>query len=379
MTTTTADPAASPAQAASRSRRDKTALVLSGGGITGFLYEVGVLLGFEEAAAGRFGANEFDVYVGTSAGAVLAALLANGARISDIFTALRHDDRESPFNFQPADVFGVASRGPLGLVLDFLRPIPGTVRRAIQSRRWPVFAQIMADYQEHHPPGFYSTEPLQTSLCKRFSRLGFAHSFADCPRELYISGTDLDSGEHLVFGAGEFRDLHICQAVAASCAIPIFFRPIRVGDRDVVDGAVSEGAPVEIAASAGAREIVLLNPIVPIRNDRSRICLPLDGGHCARLAEKGVGWIGEQVMRLVLDIRFHSALQAFRSKHPEIQVTYLEPSRDEALLFLHGVMSFSARKEILDAGRESGRRFFASGVLLERLTARSAASAQVTS
>ncbi len=48
--------------------RRKTALVLAGGGITGFLYEVGVLTALDELA-GRALSNDFDVYVGTSAGA----------------------------------------------------------------------------------------------------------------------------------------------------------------------------------------------------------------------------------------------------------------------------------------------------------------------
>lgn len=64
--------------------------MLAGGGITGFLYEVGVLTALD-GLAGRALSNDFDVYVGTSAGAVLAALLANGgSRGGD----LRGDDPE---------------------------------------------------------------------------------------------------------------------------------------------------------------------------------------------------------------------------------------------------------------------------------------------
>jgi len=60
--------------------RRKTALVPAGGGITGFLYEVGVLTALDELAGRAALSSDFDLYVGTSAGAVLAALLANGAR-----------------------------------------------------------------------------------------------------------------------------------------------------------------------------------------------------------------------------------------------------------------------------------------------------------
>jgi NTE family protein len=263
--------------------------VLAGGGITGFLYEVGVLAALDELAGGAT-SNDFDVYVGTSAGAVLTALLANGARPREIFEAVIRDQSSSPFCFQSRDILGVGSGGPLRMMGQFARATFGTVGRAVGAKHWPSFAQMFADFQEHHPPGFYSTEALEKTLCDRFSALGYQHQFDKLSRELFLTGTDIDTGEHLVFGAGEFADSHICRAVAASCAIPVFFRPIRIGDRDVVDGGVSEVCPLEIAVERGANVIVFVNPMVPIRNDRARICIPAVGGRCARLSERA--WDG---------------------------------------------------------------------------------------
>jgi predicted acylesterase/phospholipase RssA len=54
--------------------------------------------------------------------------------------------------------------------------------------------------------------------------------------------------------------------VAASCAIPVFFRPIRIGERDVVDGGVSEVCPVQTAVDRDDSTILFINPMVPIRN-----------------------------------------------------------------------------------------------------------------
>ena len=349
---------------------DKSALVLGGGGITGFLYEVAVLAAFEEAASGGFGAGDFDIYMGTSAGAVLAALLANGASIREVYEALDADDGESLFNFRQSDVFGLGARGPLSLILQFLRPIPGIVRRSIRERRWPSFAEALADFQTHHPPGFYSTDPLEQTLCSRFTALGFRHHFNELGRELYVTGTDIDSGERLVFGSGDLRDLHICRAVSASCAIPIFFRPIRIGERDVVDGAVS-GAPLDACVERGAREILFVNPLVPLENDRSRVCLPHDEGHCARIAEKGVGWIGDQAMRLLFSMEVSAARKALAARHPDVRLSVVSPARDEVPMFMTNVMSFSARREILAYGRESASRYFAGSgrPLLEHLMA----------
>lgn len=352
---------------------NKSALVLGGGGITGFLYEVAVLAAFEEASAGAFGAGDFDIYLGTSAGAVLAALLANGASVGEIYGALDADDGESLFNFRQGDVFGLGARGPLSLILQFLRPVPGIIRRSIRGRHWPSLAGALADFQAHHPPGFYSTDPLQHTLCSRFTALEFRHHFNELGRELYVTGTDIDSGERLVFGSGDLRDFHICRAVSASCAIPIFFRPIRIGERDVVDGGVS-GAPLDVCVERGAQEILFVNPLVPLENDRSRVCLPLDEGHCARIAEKGVGWIGDQAMRILFSVEVSAARKALAVRHPEVRVSVVSPARDEVPMFMANVMSFSARKEILAYGRESASRYFSGSgrPLLERLRAEAA-------
>src|SRR5919109_2477334 len=62
---------------ASGRRRRETALVLGGGGITGAAYHLGVLNALNAVSAERT-VNDFDLYVGTSSGAVIAACLANG-------------------------------------------------------------------------------------------------------------------------------------------------------------------------------------------------------------------------------------------------------------------------------------------------------------
>src|SRR3954447_22650102 len=60
-----------------RPRRSRTALVLGGGGVTGGVYEIGALRALDLLATNRT-VNQFDVYVGTSAGSFVGALAANG-------------------------------------------------------------------------------------------------------------------------------------------------------------------------------------------------------------------------------------------------------------------------------------------------------------
>ena len=60
-----------------RGGRSKTALVLGGGGFTGGVYEIGALRALDLLSVNRT-VNDFDIYVGTSAGAFVASLLAAG-------------------------------------------------------------------------------------------------------------------------------------------------------------------------------------------------------------------------------------------------------------------------------------------------------------
>src|SRR5438128_7785371 len=60
-----------------RERRSRTAVVLGGGGFTGGVYEIGALRALDLLSVNRT-VNQFDVYVRTSAGSLVAAMVANG-------------------------------------------------------------------------------------------------------------------------------------------------------------------------------------------------------------------------------------------------------------------------------------------------------------
>src|SRR4029453_3609731 len=80
-----------------RSRKpSKTALVLGGGGFTGGVYEIGALRALDLLAVDRTG-NQFDVYVGTSAGALIAALAANGVTPEQMMRVV-NDQVPQPFS-----------------------------------------------------------------------------------------------------------------------------------------------------------------------------------------------------------------------------------------------------------------------------------------
>ena len=83
-----------------RRRRSKTALVLGGGGFTGGVYEIGALRALDLLSVNRT-VNQFDVYVGTSAGSFVAALSANGITPEEM---MRVVNRQVPTPFRDVDL-----------------------------------------------------------------------------------------------------------------------------------------------------------------------------------------------------------------------------------------------------------------------------------
>ncbi len=128
-------------------------------------------------------------------------------------------------------------------------------------------------------------------------------------------------------------------------------------DFDFVDGAVGSRLSVDIAVDHGADLVLNINPFVPIENDRSRVCLPTTRGHCARITEKGVGWVASQAFRLLSAGRKSAALQQ-HAQGTEAEVYVIEPHGFETTMFMRNVMDFGARSEILNYGYHSGVRFF---------------------
>jgi len=331
----------------------KVALVLDGGGVPGALYEIGVLTALDDVFGGSFAATGFDFYVGTSAGAIVGAFLANGVRPREMFTAI-DEDQPNPLNFGRHDVF----RFSWPEWRHCLRVVLGETLRhfSVFSRQSQPATSFLERVQETLPPGAFSISTLEGYLCATLSRLHLQHHFPKLTHPLYVTATDIDTGEQILLGEGEFQDVHICTAVAASSALPLFFRPLRIKDRDLVDGAVGSRLSVDIAVNRGADLVLNINPFVPIENDRSRVCLPTTRGHCARITEKGIGWVASQAFRLLVAGRKRAALQQY-AQGTESEIYVIEPHGFEITMFMHNIMDFRTRSEILHYGYQCGVRF----------------------
>src|SRR6478672_3812011 len=94
--------AAKPGASSTRRRRrqSRTALVLGGGGFTGAVYEIGALRALDLLSVNRT-VNQFDVYVGTSAGSFVASLAANGVTPEEM---MRVVNQQVPTPFRDIDL-----------------------------------------------------------------------------------------------------------------------------------------------------------------------------------------------------------------------------------------------------------------------------------
>src|SRR5204862_400696 len=62
---------------------------------------------------------------------------------------------------------------------------------------------------------------------------------------------DYRTGKRVPFGRVDAPTAHVADAVAASCAIPGFFRPVQIGGRPYVDGGVCSASSLDLLAGCG--------------------------------------------------------------------------------------------------------------------------------
>ncbi len=325
-------------------RGPKIGLCLCGGGITGAMYEVGCLAALEDFFEG-FYACDFEVIVGTSAGATVAMALAGGLRASRMYRAL----------LDPADdFFPLRRHHVLGLDGAEWRRVTSTVlsagRRALSSMvSRPLDTDVWNELErfvDSLPAGLLSLDAYERFLSDLMERRSIPTRFAEMQRALALVAYDLDAGERTVFSKAHL-DVPIAKAVTASSAIPVLFAPVRIGERDYVDGGLGEVAHVDVAVELSSEAVLIINPMVPIRSEVHLRDIPTGHGRMNRVRDKGLLWVYNQALRMRSESRLHAGLERYRRAHPDTQVLLLEPDPSDATLFMHSPMNFAARRAIL--------------------------------
>ncbi len=335
----------------------KAALILGGGGITGGMYELGALSALDDFIISGKKCGEFDLYVGISAGSIIAAFLANGIPVRDMCSAVLGQGGESLL-MRREDIYGMSVRALLRSFGRFLGNLGPAVRHIRKSGQPLTFLNVLAVLQQFLPSGFFSNANLEKYMARILSVDGRSNDFRSTRAPLAIVATELDTCERWVFGDGGRQDVPISVAIQASTAIPVFFEPVRIEDRYFVDGAAERIGHLDIAAASGAELVVMINPIVPIFNDRSAVCIPTLDGHCSSIAERGATAVAEQSFRINSRVKLELGTLLFRAENPETDLLLIEPSPAESTLFLYGSMNFEERVHSLNYGYNSAVYFF---------------------
>jgi NTE family protein len=335
-----------------RSRRSKTALVLGGGGFTGGVYEIGALRALDLLSVNRT-VNQFDVYVGTSAGAFVAAMAANGVTPEEM---MRVVNRNVPSPLRDIDVGTLLRLN----VVEFARKGVGLPWRLAKLGR-DLAGQIGAisamdvvlGLAGALPSGLYSGVGIEQYLRKVLSDGERTDDFRLLERELYVVATDLDTCERIVFGANDWDDVPISTAVRASTALPMVYKPVKVKDRELVDGGIVSTTNLDIAVEAGAKFVVVVNPLVPYVNDFTKSVSGLLGSRTRHVSDMGFPQIGYQAFKLLAYQRLHEMARQWEERYPGVDIVLIEPEPNDELMFQTSIMDFTSRVEIARHGFES--------------------------
>jgi NTE family protein len=348
------DRAASGARAAAgrRPRRSKTALVLGGGGFTGGVYEMGALRALDLLSVNRT-VNEFDVYVGTSAGSFVAAAVANGVTPEEMMRVIV-DQVPTPFpDARVSSLLRPNYREFLTRGLMFPLRLAHLLRTLSRDLGQVTAVDIVLGLAEALPTGLYSGEGIERYVRRILSDPDRTNDFRLLASELYVAATDLDTCERVVFGAEGWDDVPISKAVSASSALPMIYKPVKVRDREYVDGGIVSTTNLDIAVQAGAKFIVVVNPLVPYINKFDKQIPTLTGSRPRRVSDMGFPQIGYQAFKLLAHQRLHEIARGWEERYPGVDIILIEPDVSDELMFQTSVMNFTSRVEIARHGFQS--------------------------
>src|ERR1700749_3211080 len=332
--------------------QSKTALVLGGGGFTGGVYEIGALRALDLLSVNR-SVNQFDIYVGTSAGALIAALAANGITPEQMMRIV-NNQVPTPFRDINLDMLlrpnyreyaAKAVQLPLHLL-----GVARSLGRSLGSFSTVDIAIAIADAL---PSGLYTGSGIEEYVRTVLSDPDRTDDFRLLQNELYLAATDLDTCERIVFGAEGWDDVPISPAVAASGALPMLYKPVRIKDRELVDGGIVSTTNLDIAVEAGAKFIVVVNPLVPYVNDFRKRIPTIAGSRARRVSDMGFPQIGYQSFKLLAYQRLHDLARRWEERYPGVDVILVEPEPNDELMFQTSIMNYTSRVDIARHGFQS--------------------------
>ena len=322
----------------------RTALVLAGGGVSGAVYEIGALRAIDELLINRT-VNDVDIYVGTSAGALVSCFLANGVSSIDLMRVVNSHHPLVSFP-EPKHLFNLNTREILRRSLGLPRRLVGTGLDALSSRgRISVLDLVFSGLGTALPSGIYDNGAYADWVLEGLSLLGRPDSFETLERDLFIIATQLGNGTRAVFSR-ETPDIRISDAVAASSAVPVIYRPYRIGDKEYIDGGIRGNASLDLAIEQGAKLVVCINSLVPFDNrelsDKRKL-----------ISERGLEAVSAQATRVLLHSGLKYQIKQLQRRHPDVDIILIEPRPTDSVMFFANIMRLKDRVSTAEHGYRS--------------------------
>jgi NTE family protein len=262
--------------------------VLGGGGITGAAYEMAALMSIRLATG--WDPDQAEVVVGTSGGAFVTALVRNEALTLDSLV-MPSDDRDD-----------VAER---------IRGHVFTRNAGVQVRHW-VRHGIVPGLRD---PGLTlflgSPAPYQATGVNQWvtSQIGEECAERWPAKPTAVIAFDIAARRRVVFGAESAPQACLADAVAASSAIPLLFRPYPIDGRLYVDGGVVSGTHADVVLGS-EKPLDLVLVLAPMAADVSR--------KRARFHEKMFDRVGQRSLT--------EEIALIKEAWPHCEVVVLSPS-----------------------------------------------------
>src|SRR3954447_16194136 len=263
----------------------KVGLVLGAGGVlggawlTGGLYALARETGWDPMSA--------DNIVGTSAGSMIGALVACGV---PPWFMVAHSAGESFEGLNDAQGRPAAEADRSAGATFRLHPAPppvgpGSWQLIFNAWSAPHRTRPTALVAGWMPRGVISTEPLKDTIRRVVDK-----GWSDHPGH-WVMACDYAKGNRVAFGRADAPEADLADAVAASCAIPGFYRPVEIAGRRYVDGGLRSGSNLDVLAGDGLDVGICINPTStahtpPSRTVGERLVLPLRTAAARRVRDE---------------------------------------------------------------------------------------------
>lgn len=313
----------------------RVGLVLGAGGVVGASWLIGALEALESETG--WSPSGAELIVGTSAGSVIGALTAakippailgaysSGRSLEDmagleelaaeIELDVEEIERETPERFRLA-----AALPPIG---------PGSWRMALNTLRNPLRHPPAAVIGGWLPRGVVCTSPIRR-LVERFVPHGWPEG-----DQLRIVATDYRTGKRVCFGHDDAPEADVADAVAASCAIPAFYHPVKIGGRRYVDGGLCSVSNLDLLCGEDLDVAICLNPMSSAA--KVRALTPSQ-----QLGAAMRGWSNRRLEHEVRKLEAHGT-----------QVIVLTPTADDLAVMGTNLMSRKRRTEVAEQAYRS--------------------------